>query len=237
MRKSSRRIHAVGTGAQPEDTDIERTHFAKIGRSETEVPASTYTIAHLSDPHLSRRYYREHIKSLKILLRSILEAGCDHIVISGDIVSTADPDDYFLAREVFANLGLLDGRRLTLVPGNHDIFGGPHRATDVLSFPRHIRTVDYRKNFNLFHDAFFETFLNAEQLLPGEHYPFIKRVGPFSIIGLNSIPPWSPLENPLGTNGMVDDRQYAALKSLDGSARFVPQETGSGGRSSPGRCA
>jgi 3',5'-cyclic AMP phosphodiesterase CpdA len=207
--------------ALPEDPDIERRHFSKIGQSESEERASSYTIAHISDPHLSRRYYREHIKSLKILLRSILEAGCDHVVISGDIVSTADPDDFFLAREVFANLGLLDTSRLTVVPGNHDIFGGPHRALDVLSFPSYIRSVDYKKNLALFHEAFSESFENVVPLIPGELYPFIKRAGPYSILGLNSIPPWSLLENPLGTNGIVDERQVSALKGLIGANEFV----------------
>ncbi len=174
---------------------------------------STYTIAHISDPHLSRRYYREHIKSLKILLRNILEAGCDHVVISGDIVSTADPDDYFLAREIFSSLGLLDSARLTVVPGNHDILGGPHRATDVLSFPRYIRSVDYEKNLGLFTRAFEETIDGVVPLIHEKLFPFVKRAGPFAIIGLNSIPPWSLLENPLGTNGRIDEAQYEALKS------------------------
>ncbi len=52
-----------------------------------------FRVAHISDPHLSRQFYREHIKSFKLLLRSILEMEYDHVKITGDIVSTADPDD------------------------------------------------------------------------------------------------------------------------------------------------
>ncbi len=220
-RKSLRFTETANSVALPEDTDIERRHFSKIGQSECEAFGSAYTIAHISDPHLSRRYYREHIKSLKILLRSILEAGCDHVIISGDIVSTADPDDFFLAREVFSNLGLLDSSRLTVVPGNHDIFGGPHRAMDVLSFPTYIRSVDYPKNLGLFHEAFAETFENVKPLIPGELYPFVKQAGPYSILGLNSIPPWSIFENPLGTNGVVDEPQIRALKAVEGTDEFA----------------
>jgi 3',5'-cyclic-AMP phosphodiesterase len=175
---------------------------------------STFRIAHISDPHISRQHYREHIKSFKMLLRAILNEGVDHIIISGDIVSTGNEDDYFLAREILANHGLLDSKRLTVVPGNHDIFGGPHRAVDVLSFPQHIRSVDYVRNKELFQNAFAETFEGVNRLNPLALFPFVKTFGPFNIIGLNSIPPWSLRLNPLGTNGLLDDQQIGSLEQL-----------------------
>jgi Predicted phosphohydrolases len=221
MRNSLRSSAEIDITTQHDaESDVERLHFSKCGQNSSDTETSPFIIAHISDPHLSRRYYREHIKSLKMLLRAVLEAGCDHIVISGDLVSTADPDDFYLAREVFSNYGILDSRRLTVVPGNHDIFGGPHRAVDVLSFPRHIRSVDYRKNLDLFYDSFPETFVGAKHLLKDEVYPFIKHVGPFALLGLNSIPPWSFLNNPLGTNGIIDDSQLEALRRLDVHTEF-----------------
>lgn len=176
-----------------------------------------FRVAHVSDPHLSRQYYREHLKSLKILLRTVLEEGVDHVVISGDIVSTADPDDLYLAREVFSRAGVLDAQRLTVVPGNHDVFGGPHRAVDVLSFPSHIRSVDYHSHHAMFRDAFAETFEGAIRSSSGAPYPFVKHVGPLALIGLNSIPPWSLRRNILGTNGIIDDGQLAGLLDLAAS--------------------
>lgn len=173
-----------------------------------------YRIAHLSDPHLSRQYYRDHIKSLKILIRRVIEDGFDHIVISGDIVSTADPDDYYLAREIFAKAGVLDATKLTVVPGNHDIFGGPHRAVDILSFPRHIRSVDHFRHHILFRATFAETFEGTITTGPDSPYPFVKRAGPFALIGLNSIPPWSLRSNLLGSNGFIDDQQLRQLAGL-----------------------
>ncbi len=185
------------------------------------VPARTaFTIAHLSDPHLSRQYYREHIKSFKILLRTILEKGCDHLVITGDIVSTADPDDFYLARSILTTFGLMDSRKLTIVPGNHDVFGGPHRAVDVLSFPRHVRTVDYHRRLALFEEAFAETFDGVRRLTPGGMYPFLKDVGPYTLIGLNSIPPWSLWNNPLGSNGILSDDQMFALAGLQSGTKL-----------------
>lgn len=171
-------------------------------------------LIHISDPHLSRQFYREHIKSFKLLLRSIIENGCDHLVISGDIVSTADEDDYLLAREALGTLGLLDAKRLTVVPGNHDIFGGPHRATDILSFPQHIRNVDYTRHLDMFQRVFAETFEGVRTYGHTTLFPFIKKIGPFSILGLNSVPRWSLSRNPLGTNGAFDEEQQEGLLNL-----------------------
>lgn len=181
---------------------------------------SSFTIAHLSDPHLSRQYYPEHIKSFKILLRTILDQGCDHIVLTGDIVSTADPDDYYLARKILTTFGLMDSKKLTIVPGNHDVFGGPHRAVDVLSFPRHIRSLDYHRRFALFEEAFAETFLDVKRIDGDNLFPFVKDVGPFAVIGLNSIPPWSLWDNPVGSNGFLSDQQVSALEQLADREEF-----------------
>ena len=201
---------AVADPALPERIASGSADF-DAGIFRTPASPQRFTIAHISDPHLSRLYYREHISSLKLLLRHILDAGCDHLVISGDIVSTADPDDLYLAREIFSKLGFLRSDRLTVVPGNHDIFGGPHRAVDILSFPRHIRTVDYHSHLRLFHEAFAETFGGVARLDDDNLYPFVKTLGPFSLLGLNSIPPWSPWKNPLGTNGSLADSQVSSL--------------------------
>jgi 3',5'-cyclic AMP phosphodiesterase CpdA len=154
------------------------------------------------------------MKSMKLLLRSIAETEYDHLIITGDIVSTADPDDFYCARELFGSFGLLHPDRLTVVPGNHDIFGGPHRATDVPGFPRHISTIDYLHNLTLFEDAFAETFVGVRRPASGQLYPFVKTLGDIQIIGLNSIPPWSLWDNPLGSNGLVDDDQCSALEAL-----------------------
>jgi 3',5'-cyclic AMP phosphodiesterase CpdA len=172
-----------------------------------------YSLVHVSDPHLSVLFSREHARSFRSLLRFILERGFDHLVISGDIVSTGDEADFVLARETLDKHGLLDGQTLTVVPGNHDIFGGPHRAVDILSFPQHIRT----RNLELFSSAFAESFQGAFRLSDRSLYPFVKVAGPLLLIGINSIPPWSLWSNPLGTNGILDDDHFEALQSLVGS--------------------
>jgi 3',5'-cyclic AMP phosphodiesterase CpdA len=200
--------------AQPDASQFRHTSHNQVPLDTSEDSGSSFTIAHLSDPHLSRQYYPEHIKSFKILLRTILDHGCDHLIITGDIVSTADPDDYYLARKILSTYGLMDSRKLTIVPGNHDVFGGPHRAVDVLSFPRHIRTIDYHRRFALFEEAFAETFSGVTRMDGENLFPFVKEVGPYAIIGLNSIPPWSLWDNPVGSNGFLSDRQVSLLGQL-----------------------
>ncbi|MCI0707272.1 MAG: metallophosphoesterase [Ignavibacteriae bacterium] len=189
--------------------------FGELQKGQS--PSHSFKLVHISDPHLSRQFYREHIKSFQRLLREIIERGCDHLLITGDIVSTADPDDYYLAREILLKFQLLSGAKLTVVPGNHDIFGGPHRAVDILSFPRHIRTVDYYKHLDLFNEAFEESFEGCVPLHVNQRYPFVKKVGPFAILGLNSVPPWSLWNNPLGSNGKLDQLQVDSLKAFIGS--------------------
>lgn len=196
-------------------------HPTNVERSRHSAPHSLerpYTLVHISDPHLSRQFYREHLRSFKLLLESILDRGCDHLLITGDIVSTAEPDDYFLAREILDRFGLLHSSKLTVVPGNHDIFGGPHRAVDVLSFPRYIRSIDYSRHLDLFVEAFEESFEKCTFLTHGYFFPFVKKAGPFAIIGLNSIPPWSLWDNPLGSNGMISQTQWEGISRLADSS-------------------
>ncbi|HET7152466.1 MAG TPA: metallophosphoesterase [Candidatus Kapabacteria bacterium] len=205
---NGRHTHARHKATVSHINDISRKHHREKG----------FTLVHISDPHLSRQFYREHFKSFKILLRSILEEGCDHLLLTGDIVSTPNIDDFYLVREILAKHNMLSADKLTVVPGNHDIFGGPHRATDVLSFPQYIRNVDYKRHLALFLETFEETFETAEYITHGEQFPFVKRVGPFAIIGLNSIATWSLRKNPLGSNGELTDEQFEGLRKLNGSS-------------------
>jgi Icc protein len=219
-QKLSRNSVSDVSRAQPESRSAGQTIHYEGSLATTKPAGPSFTIAHISDPHLSRQFYREHIKSFKILLRTILDQGCDHLIITGDIVSTGDPNDYYLARTILTTFGLMDSKKLTIVPGNHDVFGGPHRAVDVLSFPRYIRTVDYHRRLALFEEAFAETFFDVRKLDGDNLFPFIKEVGPYSIIGLNSILPWSLWDNPLGSNGMLSDRQVTKLSQLQGTDAF-----------------
>jgi 3',5'-cyclic AMP phosphodiesterase CpdA len=138
----------------------------------------------------------------------------DHVVVTGDVTADGAREELALARAVFSSYGLLHPDRLTLIPGNHDIFGGVRDAEDVLSFPSRCRTADTAARRAAFYDAFGEAFAGVAEARDGARTPFVKTVGPVAFIGVDSIAPWSRLRNPLGSNGAVDGEEFRALDTV-----------------------
>ncbi|MEM7491043.1 MAG: metallophosphoesterase [Pseudomonadota bacterium] len=105
-------------------------------------PASPFAFAFLSDPHLPlpdgpvtglrlkqrlgqgswrrKRQYRHRPEVLAALLDDMRAMGPDHIVLGGDLVNIALPEEFARARNWLAALGSPDD--VTLVPGNHDAY-------------------------------------------------------------------------------------------------------------------
>ena len=81
-------------------------------------------IPHISDLHINPQYRKANVNRTRLLLQKIARLGVDHVVISGDITSGALPEDFAQARELFRDAGLLRPSRLSMVIGNHDIYGG-----------------------------------------------------------------------------------------------------------------
>lgn len=77
------------------------------------------TLAHLSDLHLGER--PENVEAARALVRSVLDEAIDHVVVTGDVTHAGTIAEYELWLEVFRPL--LEARRLTVVPGNHDRAG------------------------------------------------------------------------------------------------------------------
>lgn len=173
-----------------------------------------YRIAHLSDPHINLRYHPQHLPRLRKILRHALQKKkVDHIVISGDITSNADERDLLATRKLFEELDLLDPERLTLTIGNHDIFGGPHLAEELLAFPAKCRTTPWEERTQEFHQAFIETFRGSITI--GDHpFPFVKQVNGMALIGSNSIAPYSNIKNPVGSNGAISKQEFHALEQI-----------------------
>jgi 3',5'-cyclic-AMP phosphodiesterase len=78
-----------------------------------------WKLAHLSDLHLGER--PELAASARALVRSVLEQQIDHVVVTGDITHTGSISEYETWLDVFAPL--LEARKVTVVPGNHDRAG------------------------------------------------------------------------------------------------------------------
>ena len=92
-------------------------------------------IAHISDLHFSTFFKDSNLKSIKYLIKYILQTKADHIVITGDLTDNACSKDFEILRSLFRSYDILRGDRLSVVIGNHDIFGGLQTPEDILSFP------------------------------------------------------------------------------------------------------
>lgn len=174
---------------------------------------SSFRIAHISDTHVSPEYNRHNILKLKNLLAYAIEERFDHIIITGDITGNGELRGYRSVRRLLKYFGLLNYDRLSVTIGNHDVFGGVHRAEDLFTFGQQCRKVDYDRQVSLFERTFRETF--PKKAYAGENpFPFVKIVGPLAIVGMNSISRFHKLRNPVGSNGRVSEGQLEEVERI-----------------------
>ncbi len=76
-------------------------------------------VAHLSDLHLGER--ARNTRMARALVTSLRAEQVDHVVVTGDITHSGAIDEYELWLELFEPL--LREKRVTVVPGNHDVAG------------------------------------------------------------------------------------------------------------------
>lgn len=68
---------------------------------------------------LAGRASRFRLERLHEVVARVLELAPDHVLITGDLTTTALADEFREARAALAEL-LLDANRVTVIPGNHD---------------------------------------------------------------------------------------------------------------------
>ncbi len=163
-------------------------------------------IAHLSDFHFTTFFKKSNLIDIYSLLNYAIENNADHIVITGDLTDNADSNDFSILRRIFEKLGLLNSQKLSLVIGNHDIFGGVQTAEDIFTFPEKCRTVDFNKQVKQFYNFFKETFENCAYL-SGNIFPYAKIINGVLLLGMNSIAGYSTAKNIFASNGSVDLEQ------------------------------
>jgi 3',5'-cyclic AMP phosphodiesterase CpdA len=132
-----------------------------------------------------------------------------------DVTSNADERDFLAVRKLLLELDLLNAERTSVIPGNHDIFGGPQLADDVLGFPERCRRTDYADQLQRFAE-FFPECLEGVTTIDGSQFPYAKMVGSTCLIGINSIAEHSFLQNPVGSNGRLSAEDEAHLRALLG---------------------
>lgn len=173
-----------------------------------------FVLAHLSDLHISLDEKGRSIRATRRLVEHVLHHTVDHIVITGDITANGTAKELEIARSIFESYGLLDARKLSVVIGNHDVFGGVRSAEDVLAFPRRCRSVDYEEAVKRFGEVFEEVFRGAISPAGTARFPFVKPLGSVALFGVNSVARYSRLKNPFGSNGAVHRKQRYLLENL-----------------------
>jgi 3',5'-cyclic AMP phosphodiesterase CpdA len=109
---------------------------------------------------LAGRARKFRLERLEAVVARVRNLAADHILITGDLTTTALKAEFIDAREALAEI-LVDPERVTVIPGNHD------RYTDG--------SVRYRQ---------FEKYFGA--FAPSENYPWLRYLDPdTAILGLD----------------------------------------------------
>jgi 3',5'-cyclic AMP phosphodiesterase CpdA len=135
-----------------------------------------------------------HLRQTIDLLASDMAAQKpDHIAVTGDLVNIGLPQEHALALAWLRDLGPAD--RVTVVPGNHDIY------VRLLRDPGVMRWRDYMTS-------------NADgapfAVNSSAGFPFVRRFGRLALIGVNSAVPMPPVI----AAGRVGHEQLARLGDI-----------------------
>lgn len=168
-------------------------------------------IAHISDIHLHLDSHNTMVEEFYVLLKKVLQKEPDHLVITGDISDNAQNKDLELCRVILGDLGLLNSEKTSVVIGNHDIYGGVFHAEDIFHFPVKCKNIDFSAGVSNFNFHFRELFENCIYISENDSYPFAKMIKDTLLIGINSNAPYSKIQNPFASNGIVNAIQREEL--------------------------
>ena len=159
----------------------------------------TYTLAHLSDPHLAdhhdvqlsdflnkrlfgylkwrlQRRFRHHRDVLAALIHDLRANHPDHIAVTGDLTHLGLPAEFLDAKRLLEKLG--KPSQVTVIPGNHDAYVGS----------------DWDRNLTHWVDYIASDELNiADNMLISSRtlFPSLRIRGPIAMIGISTAQPCS----------------------------------------------
>ncbi len=171
-------------------------------------------IAHISDLHLNTFFKSSNLRQIKTLVKYALEQEFDHMVVTGDLVDNASARDLEILRNLFRKNNLLDADRLSVITGNHDIFGSPQTPEEIFNFTEKCRNVDYDKKVSEFVEFFSETYNGSIYTNKTTMFPFAKIIDDVLIAGANSIPKYSKIKNPFASNGSIGTGQLEEISNI-----------------------
>ncbi len=196
-------------------------------RTQTTAPA-VFTLAHLSDLHLSpvaglslrtlnlkrglgyvnwrgRRGAVHRPEVAAALVTDLQAQAPDHIAVTGDLTNLGLPQEHAQALIWLQGLGPPD--RVSVVPGNHDIYVRMRRDPGIARWQPYMSSDGWGLAAGAAAGAF----------------PYARRLGPLALIGLNSSYPTPAFNN----TGRIGEAQIAILEGLlqraaeDGLVRVV----------------
>lgn len=168
-------------------------------------------IAHISDLHLLEDGFHERrgaswlrlqyltfgrpqspaTRRLRVrrLLDRALRAGADHLVITGDLTEDGTPGQFESLAQVLHESGWLPSR-VTLVPGNHDLYSGPDAWREALRGP----LADYARTSE---EGAVVALPDAciVPLSTAFHQPVLRAAGSLSKAALDALADWAALRS------------------------------------------
>jgi Icc protein len=180
---------------------------------------ATVKIAHISDLHISGRQDRRQLSELERLFDYFNSTGFDHLVITGDLSNSANPEDWRIVREKLESHGLFHWDKTTVIAGNHDLINLEEemRFYNALNPLPLLRKKAFERKMAAFCTYFQELITGEER---GDNaFPFVKIINypsvKIALVALNSVYPWYPADNPLGARGVITSGQLRALNRED----------------------
>jgi 3',5'-cyclic-AMP phosphodiesterase len=171
-------------------------------------------IAHLSDIHFTTFFRNFNLYKFENLLQYCNSRRIDHLIITGDLVENPDEYDFELLRKVLKQNGFLTSDRLSLVIGNHDIFGGVVTVEDLFNFTNHCEGIDYGQRVREFYDYFSESFKHCSYISPVNIFPYAKIIDDILIVGLNSVAEYSKAKNIFASKGEINPAQLNEVTGI-----------------------
>lgn len=166
---------------------------------------------HVSDLHLNLLDHDNSTEKIIRFFEYIANLQPKHLIITGDISENGEEEELLAFREILDHIGYDSAGKATVVIGNHDIFGGVHRAEDILTFPDRCINTDYESKVRQFHTIYSALFENCYYPIENSVYPFVKVVDGVAIVGVNSIAEYSKVKNIFASRGKITDAQYEGL--------------------------
>ncbi len=190
-------------------------NFLRSSKINVEILSDTgIKLAHFSDLHLAGKRDSLGLARFETLLNAIIDSGCSHIVITGDLFNSNDPDDWAMVKDVLQSKGLYSWDKATLIPGNHDLINLEEemRVYNALNPDPRTRKKRLRQKMHEFCSVFRE-LITGDDTVTGFPYIKVLQYGDVTVsfVAVNTVFPWNNADNPLGARGNVSRDELRAL--------------------------